>query len=91
VAAKARLRASVTAIFDRAKAARVLREDVEPLDSPMIAMMLGAVMDRSRDVEPELWRRYLSLLLDGLRPAAATSLPVAALSAAQLDDVMKRT
>src|SRR3954470_22420988 len=37
VAAKARLRASVTAIFDRAKAARVLREDVEPYDSPMIA------------------------------------------------------
>jgi AcrR family transcriptional regulator len=89
-AAKVRLRASVTAIFDRAKAARVLREDVDPLDSPMIAMMLGAVMDRSRDVEPELWRRYLSLLLDGLRPHAATPLPVAALSAPQLNDLMRK-
>jgi AcrR family transcriptional regulator len=90
VAAKARLRASVTAIFDRAKAARVLREDVEPYDSPMIAMMLGAVMDRASHVEPELWRRYLSLLLDGLRPHAATSLPVAALTAEQLDGVMRK-
>jgi AcrR family transcriptional regulator len=90
VAAKARLRVNVTSIFDRAKAARVLREDVEPLDSPMIAMMLGAVMDRSRGVEPELWRRYLSLILDSLRPHAATPLPVNALTADQLDALMKR-
>jgi AcrR family transcriptional regulator len=90
-AARLRLRAAVTALFDRAKAARVLREDVEPFDSPMIAMMLGVVMDRSRHVEPELWRRYLSLLLDGLRPQAATPLPVPALSAEQLNDVMKRS
>jgi AcrR family transcriptional regulator len=89
--AKVRLRALVTALFDRAKAARVLREDVEPLDSPLIAMMLGTVMDRSREVEPELWRRYLGIVLDGLRPQAATPLPVAALSAEQFDGVMKRT
>jgi AcrR family transcriptional regulator len=90
VAAKARLRVSVTSIFDRAKAARVLREDVSPFDSPMIAMMLGAVMDRSREVEPDLWRRYLSLILDGMRPQAATPLPVGGLTADQLDAVMKR-
>ena len=53
--------------------------------------MLGAVMDRSRDVEPELWRRYLAIILDGLRPQAATPLPIAALSFAQLDAVMKRS
>src|SRR4051795_31107 len=88
--AKVRLRASVTALFDRAKAARVLRDDVEPFDSPLIAMMLGAVMDRSREVEPELWRRFLGLILDGLRPDAATPLPVGPLSADQLDAVMKR-
>src|SRR3954452_4894470 len=88
--AKVRLRALVTALFDRAKAARVLREDVEPLDSPLIAMMLGTVMDRSREVEPELWRRFLGLILDGLRPHAATPLPVGPLSGDQLDAVMKR-
>ena len=56
----------------------------------MIQFMLGAVIDRSRDVEPELWRRYLRLLLDGLRPDAATPLPVEALDAIQLDAVMRR-
>jgi hypothetical protein len=89
MAAKARLRVLVTELFDRAKAAKVLREDVEPFDSPLIAMMLGAVMDRSRDVEPELWRRFLGLILDGLRPAAATPLPVAPLDGARLDAVMR--
>ena len=39
-------------------------------------VMLGAVMDRTREVEPELWRRYLGLVLDGLRPEAATPLAV---------------
>src|SRR3954462_884328 len=48
--AKGRLRVLVTALFDRAKAARVLRQDVEPFDSPLIAMMLGVVMDRARAV-----------------------------------------
>jgi AcrR family transcriptional regulator len=89
VEAKARLRTRVTEIFDRAKAAGVVREDADPLDTPVIMVMLGAVMDRSRDVEPELWRRYLGLVLDGLRPAAATPLAVGPLSVEQLDDVMR--
>ncbi|WP_028064065.1 TetR/AcrR family transcriptional regulator [Solirubrobacter soli] len=90
VEAKARLRALVTALYDRGKVARVLRDDVEPFDSPLIAIMLGAVMDRSRDVEPELWRRYLAIILDGLRPESATPLPIAALTFEQLDAVMQK-
>ncbi|HEY6891728.1 MAG TPA: hypothetical protein VI300_28255, partial [Solirubrobacter sp.] len=59
-------------------------------DAPLIQFMVGAVMDRSRDVEPELWRRYLQLVLDGLRPCAATSLPAPALGVEQLDAVLRR-
>jgi AcrR family transcriptional regulator len=88
-AAKARLRDLVTELFDRAKAARVLREDVVPFDTPVIMVMLGAIMDRARDVEPELWRRYLGLILDGLRPDAPTPLPVDPLTFQQLDAVMR--
>jgi AcrR family transcriptional regulator len=88
--ARARLRVLVTEVFDRAKAAGVVRADVEPLDAPLIQFMVGAVMDRSRDVEPDLWRRYLQLLLDGLRPCAATSLPVPALGVEKLDAVLRR-
>jgi len=87
--AKARLRAHVTQLFDRAKAAGVVREDAGPLDTPVIMVMLGAVMDRTREVEPELWRRYLGLVLDGLRPESATPLAVGPLSGEQLDSVMR--
>jgi AcrR family transcriptional regulator len=85
-----RLRALVTQVFDRAKAAGVVRADADPFDAPLISFMVSAVMDRSRDIEPELWRRYLQLVLDGLRPCAASPLPVKALGAEQLDAVMRR-
>jgi len=87
---RVRLRAGVTEIFDRAKAAGVVRADAAPFDSPLIQFMLGAVMDRARDVDPELWRRYLRLILDGLRPGAASPLPGNALGGAELDAVMRR-
>jgi AcrR family transcriptional regulator len=88
--ARERLRPLVTAIFDRAKAAGVLRADASPEDAPLIMMMLGPIIDRTRDVQPELWRRYLGLVLDGLRPArdGATALPVAALDQPALETVM---
>jgi AcrR family transcriptional regulator len=87
--AKGRLRTRVTELFDRAKAAGVVREDADPLDTPVIMFMLGAVMDRSRDVEPELWRRYLALIIDGLRPTAPAPLPVDALNVDQIEAVMR--
>ena len=89
-AARDRLRELVTQLLDRAKAAGVVRTDAAPLDAPVIFFMLGAVMDRSRETAPELWRRYLGLLLDGLRPAAATSLPVPPLTPDQLVEVMRK-
>ena len=90
VHARERLRALATQLFDRAKEAGVVRADAVPFDAPLIFLMLGTVMDRTRDVEPELWRRYLGLILDGLRPAAATPLPVPPLLPEQLDAVMSR-
>jgi hypothetical protein len=54
---------------------------------PMLTVMLGEVIDFAHDISPELWRRYLALLLDGLRPAPAP-LPGAPLTLAQLDAAM---
>jgi hypothetical protein len=56
----------------------------------MIHMMLGTVMDRTRDVAPEVWRRYLGLVLDGLRPGAPAQLSVKALVQPELEAVMRR-
>jgi AcrR family transcriptional regulator len=88
--ARRRLSRLVTAIFDRAKDAGVLRADVATEDAPLIQMMLGMIIDRTRDVEPELWRRYLVIVLDGLRPSreAVTGLPVPALDEQALAQVM---
>lgn len=51
----------------RAQQAGELRDDVEPSDFPLIHLMLGAVTHHTRDVAPELWQRFVTLLLDGLR------------------------
>jgi len=83
--ARERIRPVVTALFDRAKAAGVLRVDVEPSDAPLIMMMVGSIIDRTREVEPDLWRRYLGIMLDGLRPHAASPLPVAP---ASMEDIL---
>jgi hypothetical protein len=33
----------------------------------MLLRMIAAVAEFTREVRPELWRRYLAILLDGLR------------------------
>lgn len=49
----------------RAKAQGQLRSDILPPDLPLIQLMLGTVTEHF--AEPELWRRYLALILDGMR------------------------
>lgn len=64
-----------------------LMRDVSVADLPILSLMLGQVIEFAGEVEPELWRRYLALLLDGLR-AEGAPLPGAALSPARLDAAM---
>ena len=70
-AGRERIAPPLQALVERAHAAGVLREDVTAQDIPMISLMLGSLMDASRDTAPDLWRRYLELLLDGLRAGGA--------------------
>ena len=55
-------------------------------------MMIGAVADVAPPERPELWRRFLALLLDGIRtPAAARAQPPGPpLGFDALEDVMCR-
>jgi hypothetical protein len=39
---------------------------------------LGAIVDSTRDIAPDTWRRTLTVLLDGLRPARRTTRPLTA-------------
>ncbi len=67
-----------------------MREDVGPTDLAMLQIMIGSVLDATRDVDPEMWRRYLAIILRGLsaRPEELAPLPVQALAPDQLPRVM---
>jgi AcrR family transcriptional regulator len=77
--------AAVDAIVSRAQEARVLRSDVTSLD--IMGLVKGAVaaMRPIGGVGEDAWRRFLGLMLDGLRPQAATSLPAPPTSPAEYE------
>lgn len=88
--ARDRLLPVTGAIIERARRDGHLRADIEDTDFPVFQHMLGAVTTLSRDVRPELWRRYLTIILDGLRPerAGATALPEPAPATAELEAIL---
>jgi AcrR family transcriptional regulator len=77
-------------LINRAKAAGQLREDIEPGDIAVIQLMLSSVIGAARDTDPNLWRRYLAILIQGLRanPGPPEPLPNAALAPEDVDRVM---
>jgi AcrR family transcriptional regulator len=74
-------------LFTRARAAGVVRDDADTTDLGVILHMLGSVVELTIDENPQLWQRYLPMLLDGLRPSGS-ALPVAPLSLDQLNRAM---
>ncbi len=78
------------ALIARARQAGLLRDDIEGTDLAFIQVGLNAIMDRSRGAHPDLYRRYLHLMLDGLRakPTNPSPLPVSALTSDQTHAVM---
>jgi AcrR family transcriptional regulator len=84
--ARSRMQPVVTKVIERAQRDGKLRADLSATDMPLIQYMLGAVAEYAGEVRPELWRRYLALLIDGLRPCreGASPLPEAALSAEEM-------
>jgi len=73
--------AVVSPLFERATKAGVLRDGVLVTDILPIFAMLDSVY-RLSETSPDLWRRYLALLLDGLRARERPTLPVPALDVA---------
>jgi AcrR family transcriptional regulator len=56
-----------TVLVARAQESGQLRSDAAAQDVPMLQLMIGTIIDLSRDFEPDLWRRFLSIVLQGLR------------------------
>jgi AcrR family transcriptional regulator len=89
--ARARIKPVVGRLVARAQAEGRLREDFEITDTPVIQLMLTAVIEYAGEEGPDVWRRYLAVLVDGLRAEAArTPMAPAALTDEQLDGVMGR-
>jgi AcrR family transcriptional regulator len=78
----------LTELFGRAQRAGVLRADADATDTGVVFCMLGVVYDMGATMAPELWRRYLALILDGLRAGDRPPLPGPALTETQLDAAM---
>ena len=57
----------ITALIERARAAGRLRDDIGNGDIALIISMVGALLDASIHVDPDLWRRYLAMVLDGIQ------------------------
>lgn len=55
-----------TELVERARAGGKLRPDIASTDLPIIQLILSTVIDAARDVEPDLWRRYLGIVIRGL-------------------------
>ncbi|GAB4081010.1 TetR/AcrR family transcriptional regulator [Modestobacter muralis] len=77
----------VAELLARAKELGQVRADVEVADVALVPVLVGAVLDRTRGVAPDQWRRVLALVMDGFRPPAEGSLPGQPLDPAQLEQV----
>lgn len=65
--ARQRLIPLITKLVDRARNDGYLRADIESTDTPIIGLLAGTVSEWAGHVDPELWRRYVALLLEGMR------------------------
>jgi AcrR family transcriptional regulator len=88
--ARARISPVIEELVRRAKAEGRLRPDVEAPDLGIIQFMLGALADSTRDIDPGQWRRFLAIVLDGLRTRrdAPTPLGPGPLDERRFDEAM---
>jgi AcrR family transcriptional regulator len=70
-----RLSGPLREMVQRAKRSGALRADVEATDIGVVVMMLCTIADVTSEAAPGLWRRYLPMLLAGLRADGGTPAP----------------
>jgi AcrR family transcriptional regulator len=74
--AQQRLTATVDALVTRARDHGALRADVTGTDVFLLMCAPNYVTGYVPDAPPDLWRRYLAIIFDGLRPQGAHPLPL---------------
>jgi AcrR family transcriptional regulator len=80
----------ISQIVARARDDGHLRPEVQSSDIPVVNLLAGTVSEYAGHVEPQLWRRYVALLLDGMRAyPGQRPMVVDALDDRQMDEAMK--
>jgi hypothetical protein len=76
-------------LLDRARAQGELRADFTVADLSLLLWSFAPVIDATAETAPNVWRRHLHWLLDGMRADAATPQVEPPLDDAQLDAAMR--
>jgi AcrR family transcriptional regulator len=74
--ARALMEPVLVRLVARAQADGSLRSDLAATDLPLLQLMLGSLSECARDIDPEIWRRYLGIITDGLRSRRDTPSPL---------------
>jgi AcrR family transcriptional regulator len=69
------LYAGIATLVDCARADGAIRDDVTAADVYLLICAPVHVAENLPGASPDLWRRYLTIIFDGLRPAGASPLP----------------
>lgn len=83
-AMRRRIRPLVARLVARAQEHGSLRPDFTPQDVALLFWASDRVIELGGEVAPEIWRRHLGFVFDGLRSSAATPLAQPPLTEAQL-------
>jgi AcrR family transcriptional regulator len=89
--AKLELRRNVAALLRRAQDAGAVRGDVGPADLALLFCGIAQSAVLAGDVGATQRRRYLTIVLDGLRPAQPSELPGRPLGFADLERARRRS
>jgi AcrR family transcriptional regulator len=82
----------VGALVERAQASGQIRADLASTDLPFMILMLSMAAEYAQDCKPEVWRRYLTLLIDGMLASrdGITPLPVPPLNPKEMEMIMRQ-
>ncbi|MFW0797693.1 helix-turn-helix domain-containing protein [Gordonia sp. CPCC 205515] len=89
-ATKAVLTTQLTQVYERAKAAGVLRPELASTDFFGVLTMLAAIGEKTEPIVPGAWQRYLELILDGIRADGRVEFTVPALTDDQIREIQRR-
>lgn len=82
-----RIRRIIGSLLEDAKRHGRVRDELSSTDITMIMWSIRGVIETTRGIAPDAWRRHLDLLIAGMRPAAE-SLAHRPISRAQIDKVI---